>query len=56
MNSDTEWDIVISGVWIGRTTTDNRINLIKEAINSGIIGNITLPDIDFQLVRKQETK
>jgi len=50
-NSKWEWDVIVAGVHIGRTTTDNRNEFIIQAVKDGKIkADYGAGDIEFNLV------
>ena len=49
--NDIEWEVFISNVSAGRTTTANRHKLIEAARESGLI--FKMEDIEFRLVKKE---
>lgn len=56
MNIDTlyEWEVIVKGKCLGKTSTENRHDLIQKAIDAGIIEMPLAGDIKFNLVKKSE--
>lgn len=56
MNIDTlyEWEVIVQGKCLGKTTTEKRHELIKQAVDRGIIDMPLAGDIQFNLVKKQD--
>lgn len=57
MNIDTlyEWEVIVQGKCLGKTSTEKRHDLIKQAIAAGIIHMPEPGDIRFNLVKKHNT-
>lgn len=54
MNIDTlyEWEVIVKGHCLGKTTTENRHELIRKAVEDGTIEMPLAGDIRFNLVKK----
>jgi len=48
----TMWEIFVSGVSIGRATTENRFAVLRDAIEKKLIDPQSAQDIDFRLIVK----
>lgn len=48
-----EWEVSVSGVLIGRASTDKRFELIDAAVKNGVIPeNYSITDVKFELVKR----
>jgi|DEB19_MinimDraft_3_1074340.scaffolds.fasta_scaffold44677_2 hypothetical protein len=47
-----EWEVSVGDVTIGRASTDERFNLIKIAVEQGLIAkDFSMADVKFELVK-----